>query len=69
MLVKISLWIVGISIATSIIVATSIRDNSIKVKFNCRELIGWSIDVPQEIIEECRKRNKTMSLITPGATA
>jgi hypothetical protein len=57
MLVKISSWIIGISVATAIIVATSIRDNSIKVKFNCRELIGWSTDVPQEVVEECRKRS------------
>jgi hypothetical protein len=57
--VKILFWVVGIFIVTVIIVASGVRDNSIKVKFNCRELelIGWRTDVPQEVVEECKKRS------------
>lgn len=48
-------------ISVAIVVAAGVRDRSIKpVKFDCRMLIGsWHPDVPQEAIQECRKRSQT----------
>jgi hypothetical protein len=65
--------IVGVflTISTGIIILAGIRDNTIQPKkFDCRMLVGsWHPDVPQEVIKECRNRNKIMSQISPGVLA
>jgi hypothetical protein len=47
-----------IIVSSAIIVLAGIRDNTIpEKKIDCRKLIGsWRTDVPQEVIEACRKR-------------
>jgi len=51
----------SLAICVGIIIATEIRDDSIKTKkFDCRMLVGsWHPDVPKEVIQECRRRSQT----------
>ena len=46
-----------VTVATSIIILTGMRDESIQPnRFDCRMLIGgWHPDVPTQMIEHCRK--------------
>ena len=48
-------------LSVAIIVLAGIRDNTIpERKFDCRMLIGsWHPDVPQEVMEACRKKGVT----------
>jgi hypothetical protein len=52
---------IGFTISASILILTGIRDESIQPKrFDCRMLIGgWHPDVPTQIVEQCRKGNRT----------
>ena len=45
-------------LSVAIIVLAGLRDNTIpERKFDCRMLVGsWHPDVPQEVIEVCRKK-------------
>ena len=48
-----------IVLSVGVVVLAGIRDSTIlERKFDCRMLIGsWHPDVPQEAIQECRKRS------------
>ena len=48
-------------LSVAIIVLAGIRDNTIpERKFDCRMLVGsWHPDVPQEVIEACRRKGIT----------
>lgn len=52
---------VSLIICVVILLLTGMRDESIKpARFDCRMLIGgWHPDVPTQIVEQCRKGNRT----------
>jgi hypothetical protein len=57
MLLRIIVFILMLGLATTIIVATSIRDNQIAVRYDCRMLIGgWHPDFSKEMMDACRKK-------------